>query len=240
MIERLRRKLSAARVTLRSFSAGITRNPAFGDIDAWCASHAARDARTAPRRTLDLGCGPTPRNPFKAEQVSGIDIRDNPKLDIRHADLTVERIPFDDATFDYVTAFDFIEHVPRVTYLPARRFPFIELMNEIWRVLKPGGLLYAVTPVYPHVAAFQDPTHVNALTTGTHEYFVRPRRLAAMYGFVGDFVARRIEPTRHHDSAAAYHPPPANAWQRLRLAHRIRRGACGHVIWELEAVKAGA
>jgi hypothetical protein len=26
--------------------------------------------------------------------------------------------------------------------------------------------------------------------------------------------------------------------QRARLAQRIRRGACGHVIWEFEALKA--
>lgn len=195
-------------------------------------------------RHLDLGCGPVPRNPYGRDELFGVDLsgsaEDGP---IRRANLALHPIPFASDSFDSVSAYDFLEHVPRV--LPtadgqATRFPFIELMNEIWRVLKPGGLLYAVTPVYPHVAAFQDPTHVNALTTGTHEYFVRPRRLAAMYGFVGDFAARRIEPTRHHESAAAYHPPPANAWQRLRLAHRIRRGACGHVIWELEALKAGA
>ena len=193
---------------------------------------------------LDLGCGTVPRNPYGRDELFGVDLSgSNEGGPIRRANLALQPIPFEDDSFDSVSAYDFLEHVPRLLTTfdgQATRFPFIELMNEIWRVLKPGGLLYAVTPVYPHVAAFQDPTHVNALTTGTHEYFVRPRRLAAMYGFVGDFVARRIEPTRHHDSAAAYHPPPANAWQRLRLAHRIRRGACGHVIWELEAAKAGA
>jgi hypothetical protein len=43
--------------------------------------------------TLDLGCGLNPRNPFRAEQVYGIDIRDNPSKYIKCADLTVEPIP---------------------------------------------------------------------------------------------------------------------------------------------------
>lgn len=39
-----------------------------------------------------------------------------------------------------------------------------------------------------------------------------PRRLASMYGFRGDFAAQR-------------------------LAHRARRGACDHLIWEFEAIQ---
>ena len=34
-----------------------------------------------------------------------------------------------------------------------------------------------------------------------------------------------------------YIPPPEGWWEKLRLAHRIRRGACGHLIWEFEARK---
>jgi hypothetical protein len=58
--------------------------------------------------------------------------------------------------------------------------------------------------------------------------------MAAMYGFHGDFIVRRVQLTRHH-AGAVYTPPPANAWERWRHARRVRRGACGHLIWELEA-----
>jgi SAM-dependent methyltransferase len=138
--------------------------------------------------TLDLGCGSNPQNPFRAEQVYGIDIRDNPSKYIKCADLTVEAIPFEDNAFDFITAFDIIEHIPKVIYLPQRRFPFVELMNEIWRTLKPGGYFLSHTPVYPFSAIFGDPTHVSVLTHETFTgYFDDVRRNAEMYGFKGSF-----------------------------------------------------
>lgn len=138
--------------------------------------------------TLDLGCGLSPRNPFGAEQVYGIDIRDNPSKYIKSADLTVEPIPFEDNTFDFITAFDIIEHIPKVIYAPNRRFPFVELMNEVWRTLKPNGYFLSHTPVYPYSAIFADPTHVSVLTHETFTaYFDDVSRNAAMYGFKGYF-----------------------------------------------------
>jgi len=91
------------------------------------------------KTSLDLGCGVKPKNPFNADLVFGIDVRDDIDLNIRRADLVVEPIPYEDASFDYVTAFDFIEHVPRLIYAPQRRYPFVELMNEVYRVLRPEG-----------------------------------------------------------------------------------------------------
>lgn len=147
------------------------------------------EPQAAPTRSLDLGCGPNPRNIFKADEVWGVDIRgyaDNPR--IRVADLVVERIPFDDASFEFVSAHDFIEHVPRVLYMPQRRFPFVELMDEIWRVLKPGGRFFSFTPAYPHKEAFRDPTHVNIIAEDTFGlYFDDKNRWATMYGFKGAF-----------------------------------------------------
>ena len=194
-------------------------------------------------RHLDLGCGPVPRNPYQRDELFGVDLSGS--VDggpIRRANLVMQPIPFADNSFESVSAYDFLEHVPRV--MPTAdgqntRFPFIELMNEVWRVLKPGGMLYAITPVYPGKAAFQDPTHVNIMTVDTHTYFTRPQKMAAMYGFTGDFEARRVQLTRPNPQVA-FIPPPEGWWERLRLAHRIRRGACGHLIWEFEAVKPSA
>ena len=139
-------------------------------------------------KTLDLGCGESPKNPFNCTQVYGIDIRENVSENIKSADLAIEPIPFADESFDYVTAFDFIEHVPRVIYMPERRFCFVELMNEIYRVLKPGGIFMSMTPAFPKAPAWRDPTHVNIITTETFPmYFDDTSRLAAMYGFNGYF-----------------------------------------------------
>jgi len=138
--------------------------------------------------SLDLGCGPSPKNPFGAEAVFGLDIRADVGNNIYKADLVLEPIPFADEYFDFVTAHDFIEHIPRIIYMPQRKNPFVDLMNEIWRVLKVDGKFYSSTPAFPHMAAFSDPTHVNIITENTFVmYFDDVHRWGSAYGFRGAF-----------------------------------------------------
>jgi len=49
-----------------------------------------------------------------------------------------EDLPYPDDYFDYVASYDVFEHVQDLE----------EVMNEIWRVLKPGGRLLTVFPPY--------------------------------------------------------------------------------------------
>ena len=66
---------------------------------------------------------------------------------------------------DYITAYDLLEHIPRYGNLPDHGdAPFIFLMNEIFRVMKPGGVFLSITPIYPYLGAFMDPTHNNIMT----------------------------------------------------------------------------
>jgi len=146
---------------------------------------------------LDLGCGPKPRNPFNADQIIGIDIINGD--DIKVVDLVTERIPFDDNVFDFVTAFDLLQTIPRLIYNPTRRLPFIELMSEIFRVLKPGGRFLSMTPIYPKNGAFRDPTHVNFITPETFTlYFDRANNWAKGYGFKGGFIVDTQETNGDH------------------------------------------
>lgn len=139
-------------------------------------------------KSLDLGCGLQPKNPFNAQEVYGVDVRDDAEAHIVKADLVVEPIPFPDNSFDYVTAHDFLEHIPRLIYAPQRRNAFVEVMNEIHRVLKPGGVFMSFTPAYPHAAVFRDPTHINFITEETFPlYFDHQLRWASVYGFKGSF-----------------------------------------------------
>ena len=56
---------------------------------------------------------------------------------------------------------------------PDLRNTFIDFMDEIHRVLKPGGFLFHSTPAYPSPAAFQGPIHVNIIAEEVPCIFVR-------------------------------------------------------------------
>ena len=146
---------------------------------------------SAKTLSLDLGCGSNPRNPFQAKELFGVDIRGDLEGEIRQADLSLEPIPFSDNMFDFCTAFDFIEHIPRNSWSNGKqRLAFLELMNEIHRVLKPGGVFLHHTPAFPAKEVFQDPTHVNIITEDTIPfYFCEPLNWAKNlgYGFNGSF-----------------------------------------------------
>lgn len=139
-------------------------------------------------KSLDLGCGAQPRNTFNVDEVFGVDVKSIPHPYVKQADLVIDPIPFDDEMFEFVTAYDFLEHIPRVVYAPARRNSFIEVMNEVYRVLKAGGIFLSSTPAFPHGAAFRDPTHVNIITEETFPlYFDDVNRWGSAYGFTGAF-----------------------------------------------------
>lgn len=168
------------------------------NLELFYSTFKANLSESTNSKSLDLGCGGVPRNPFKADLLYGIDIRDSGNPNIARSDLAQEGIPHGDASMNYITAFDFIEHVPRVVYLPEIRYSFIELMNEIYRVLAPGGLFLAQTPVYPFSACFTDPTHINPITSETFsQYFDDQRQWGRMYGFKGAF---KIESQVRHST----------------------------------------
>jgi SAM-dependent methyltransferase len=161
-------------------------------VEAFLEQHCKAMLALPDTCALDIGCGLVPRNPFMAEAIQGVDIRPQAEANVVRADLFNEDIPFADGCFDYVTAFDFIEHVPRaICEQRSTRFPFVRLMDEIWRVLKPGGLFLSCTPAFPSQQVFQDPTHVNAITENTFPlYFCEDGDhipWARMYGYDSSF-----------------------------------------------------
>jgi SAM-dependent methyltransferase len=142
---------------------------------------------------LDLGSGNRPANPFDCDSLIASDIYQIP-YDIEHnfKSIVIEnfRIPLNDAVLDSVSAYDVIEHIPRSFQSNNGNIenPFIMVMNEISRVLKPGGIFIAVTPSFPSPVAFQDPTHVNFITKNTANYFAGPAWAKEIgYGFTGSF-----------------------------------------------------
>lgn len=74
------------------------------------------------------------------------------------------RLPFADSSVGVVRAMDFLEHVADQ----------VTLMNELYRVLAPNGLLLSMTPSTDGRGAFQDPTHVSFWNQNSYWYFTDP------------------------------------------------------------------
>lgn len=140
------------------------------------------------KSALDLGSGPCPRDKFGVDQIVGVDFQDSILNNVRAADLSMAPIPAGDQSVQLVTAFDFLEHIPRWERNQGSiRFPFLDLIDDVHRVLEPGGLFYSETPAFPMREAFQDPTHVNIVTRETFSHYISGPTWARQYGFSARF-----------------------------------------------------
>ena len=141
---------------------------------------------------VDLGCG------FRKQGNIGIDrIQKGTDADLV-CELGFEPIPLDDESVDEVICRDFLEHVPKAVYLENSQkmhYPIIHLMNEIWRILKPGGTFTSRTPCYPKEEVHQDPTHLSVWTENSMDYFCGKYPIAKTYGVKASFelVEKGIE-----------------------------------------------
>ena len=79
---------------------------------------------------------------------------------------------------------DVIEHMP--SHLPdGRSFP-IELLNEIWRILKPGGEFLIHVPDARHPEWATDITHVRPYMPSSFDHFDPDTELGQMFPFYSE------------------------------------------------------
>ena len=97
-----------------------------------------------------------------------------------------EIIPLPDNCAEEAFAFDFLEHV--------RNDKRIHIMDEVWRLLKPGGIFNVFVPSTDGRGAFQDPTHYAFWNQNSFWYYTMDNH-RALYGIKAKFDIVAISTT---------------------------------------------
>lgn len=125
---------------------------------------------------INLGCGDK-----KAEGEIGVDIIPTSKVDVV-TDLNNYPLPFADNSVDIVRSSHCFEHLDNL----------IALMEDIHRMLKPGGILEFTVPHVSNIEFFRDPTHKHSFTLGTMDYFVRGKKPIAYTKIEFEYLSREL------------------------------------------------
>lgn len=105
---------------------------------------------------LHLGCGDV-----RLEGFINMDVRATSTTDLVRDIL--RGLPFSDSTVSEIYSDNFLEHLPQTEV--------IWVMNEMWRVMVPGGKAHHQMPLAGSVVDYQDPTHLSRWHTETLTYF---------------------------------------------------------------------
>jgi SAM-dependent methyltransferase len=122
-------------------------------------------------KILDVGCGKY-KVDYPGHEVIGMDKFKLDGVDVQHDIL--EPMPFDDNTFDWILCRHVLEHVPTEN--------FFDVIDELYRILRPRGKLTITVPHASSVAAaFGHPDHkkyfvcasFKFLSGGTGSYYYK-------------------------------------------------------------------
>ena len=110
---------------------------------------------------LDIACGQN-----KMPDHFGVDIAPGENVDMVW-DLENFPWPIPDNSVDEAVCNHYIEHTKDL----------IKFMNEVYRILKPGGRVHFRAPYYNSMRAWQDPTHTRAISEATFLYYNKDWRV---------------------------------------------------------------
>jgi ubiquinone/menaquinone biosynthesis C-methylase UbiE len=127
---------------------------------------------------LDLCPGEIPYKAKPNEKVITLDFNPKFRPDVLH-DLRKLPTPFPKNKFDKIYASHIIEHIPDT----------VAIMNELYRILKPSGVLILRTPHFSSRGAWINPTHYKAFSIFTFDYF--NKSIAQPYGNCNFKVIKR-------------------------------------------------
>jgi len=122
------------------------------------------------KKILELGSGLKPYKGKKEEVVIHLDVKKLPHVEVVH-DLNKFPWPFKNNEFDEIIAKNVLEHLNDL----------VEVMKEIWRILKPGGIVKIWVPYFAHPNSVTDPTHKIFFTLHTFDYFDPTTDFGEMY-----------------------------------------------------------
>lgn len=193
--------------------------------------HMARYAMALPlcggARVLDVACGEGYGSHLLASVADSVDGVDIDGESIRHAQGRYARknlrfhqgdataLDFDDDQFDVITSFETLEH------LEAQQ----QLLAELHRVLKPGGLLLISSPdkhTYSDLTGFDNPYHVRELYRDEFEQLLKGE--FAHHRLFGQKLAfqslcwRLDAPPERAAMATAFAPQP----EQVTLEHELK------------------
>jgi SAM-dependent methyltransferase len=152
---------------------------------------------------LHLGCGRDVRPGWVNVDRKDYGGGRAPGTVLKVADIARDPLPLSDDMFDYAYSQDFLEHLPS-----ERR---VHVINEIWRVLKPGGLMEHYVPNASSRNAYGSPTHLSFWNLQVFEHFdVNSYRWAKDREFEGVesgfecVTTRRVNPLPEEDGVTRF------------------------------------
>lgn len=151
-----------------------------------------------PLKVLDLGCGNK-----KRPGAIGIDFNSRTAADIIH-NLNNFPYPLEDSSFDEIYLDNTLEHLDDV----------IRVMEEVHRILKPGGLVKVIVPYFRSLWACIDPTHKHFFTVESFAYFDPDHIICSRY----DYSLARFKPEK-----IIFNETLENRWTKkivIKLANR--------------------
>lgn len=92
-------------------------------------------------------------------------------------------MPFEDDSVDEFLLSHVLEHIHNS----------LPMMQELYRVAKPGAKMMIRGPYGSSDDAYEDPTHVRQIFLNSFAYFAQPTYWRADYGYRGDWQVENIE-----------------------------------------------
>ena len=128
---------------------------------------------------LNLGCG---GRVVIDQPAVNVDIRQVLGVNVVH-DLNVYPWPWDDSAFAKCQAEDVLEHL----------VDLVAAVDEIWRLLEDGGLLWVRGPYFMGQNAWADPTHRRAFNVFSFDYLDPHLPIGESLGYLTDRKFRVVQ-----------------------------------------------
>ena len=111
----------------------------------------------------------------------GVDNSERHQPDVLH-DLNCIPYPFQASSVDYIYMDNVLEHLDSP----------LSVMEEIYRILKPGSCLKIIVPYFRSIWAFTDPTHKHFFAVDSFSYYDPSHQICQRYDYTS--AAFQVQP----------------------------------------------